>query len=337
MTDTHDSYLQSDARQEAISAQKELFLRGLPVDTTVVSDFVLRSWQRSRLAGVDPETTVRKKVDETIFRHILAANADLLESSRVIMKELFSSLVSGAGSMILSTAECISLHMETSGRDGDTYPSSKPGMITTEQLRGTNGIGTCVAERRPIEIIGAEHYLTVGHRWSCSAAPIFDSVQLIAVLNVSHYEKCTTPTPSAWCGRRPTPFRNSPPPRSCSSSNRPSSNCLRRGGHRGVPFRRGVKPMNSKAASMLGASGPAAGRKHLQVHAAFADARQHPHRRSPYHGSGGAVPLGIRFAVLFLFGHVPDQRGLRGAHVPGGPAYAGIRGTRRRVEGRVHV
>ena len=28
MTDTHDSYLQSDARQEAISAQKELFLRG---------------------------------------------------------------------------------------------------------------------------------------------------------------------------------------------------------------------------------------------------------------------------------------------------------------------
>ena len=51
--------------------------------------------------------------------------------------------------------------METSGRDGDTYPSSKPGMITTEQLRGTNGIGTCVAERRPIEIIGAEHYLTV--------------------------------------------------------------------------------------------------------------------------------------------------------------------------------
>ena len=146
MTDTHDSYLQSDARQEAISAQKELFLR---------------SWQRSRLAGVDPETTVRKKVDETIFRHILAANADLLESSRVIMKELFSSLVSGAGSMILSTAECISLHMETSGRDGDTYPSSKPGMITTEQLRGTNGIGTCVAERRPIEIIGAEHYLTV--------------------------------------------------------------------------------------------------------------------------------------------------------------------------------
>lgn len=186
MTDTHDSYLQSDARQEAISAQKELFLRGLPVDTTVVSDFVLRSWQRSRLAGVDPETTVRKKVDETIFRHILAANADLLESSRVIMKELFSSLVSGAGSMILSTAECISLHMETSGRDGDTYPSSKPGMITTEQLRGTNGIGTCVAERRPIEIIGAEHYLTVGHRWSCSAAPIFDSKnQLIAVLNVS--------------------------------------------------------------------------------------------------------------------------------------------------------
>ena len=239
MTDTHDSYLQSDARQEAISAQKELFLRGLPVDTTVVSDFVLRSWQRSRLAGVDPETTVRKKVDETIFRHILAANADLLESSRVIMKELFSSLVSGAGSMILSTAECISLHMETSGRDGDTYPSSKPGMITTEQLRGTNGIGTCVAERRPIEIIGAEHYLTVGHRWSCSAAPIFDSKnQLIAVLNVSQLrEKYHSHTLGMV---RAAAYAISEQLRLRALLQRQQAIIrLLDGGHRGVPFRRG--------------------------------------------------------------------------------------------------
>lgn len=186
MTDTHDSYLQPDTRREAISVQKELFLRGLPVDTTVVSDFVLRSWQRGRPAGVDSETTVRKEVDETTFQHILAANADLLESSRVIMKESFSSLVSGVGSMIPSTAEYISLHMETSGGDGNTCPSSKPGMIATEQLRGTNGIGTCVTERRPVEIIGVEHYLIVGHRWSCSAAPIFDSKnQLITMLNMS--------------------------------------------------------------------------------------------------------------------------------------------------------
>ena len=74
MTDTHDSYLQSDARQEAISAQKELFLRGLPVDTTVVSDFVLRSWQRSRLAGVliviSPKRIKIKKLVVLLFNSI---------------------------------------------------------------------------------------------------------------------------------------------------------------------------------------------------------------------------------------------------------------------------
>lgn len=336
MTDTHDSYLQSDARQEAISAQKELFLRGLPVDTTVVSDFVLRSWQRSRLAGVDPETTVRKKVDETIFRHILAANADLLESSRVIMKELFSSLVSGAGSMILSTAECISLHMETSGRDGDTYPSSKPGMITTEQLRGTNGIGTCVAERRPIEIIGAEHYLTVGHRWSCSAAPIFDSKnQLIAVLNVSQlrekYHSHTLGMVRAAAYAISEQLRL----RALLQQQQAIIELLDEGVI--VVSRSGeVKLMNMQSRLHARASAPRRAKTSTSS-CRFADARQHPHGRSPYHGSGSAVPLGIRFAVLFLFGHVPDQRGLRGAHVPGGPAYAGIRGPRRRVEGRVHV
>ena len=338
MTDTHDSYLQSDARQEAISAQKELFLRGLPVDTTVVSDFVLRSWQRSRLAGVDPETTVRKKVDETIFRHILAANADLLESSRVIMKELFSSLVSGAGSMILSTAECISLHMETSGRDGDTYPSSKPGMITTEQLRGTNGIGTCVAERRPIEIIGAEHYLTVGHRWSCSAAPIFDSKnQLIAVLNVSQlrekYHSHTLGMVRAAAYAISEQLRL----RALLQQQQAIIELLDEGVI--VVSRSGeVKLMNSKAASMLGLPAPQQGENIYKFmrpsqmldniltgdpHINWIRRRSSPWQSGSLSCFSSAMSLTREACVVLTF--------------RGGPAYAGIRGTRRRVEGRVHV
>ena len=141
MTDTHDSYLQSDAPAGgAISAQKELFLRGLPVDTTVVSDFVLRSWQRSRPAGSIPKPRCARRWTRPFSGISLPPMPIFLESSRADYEGIV--LVAGfrAGSMILSTAECISLHMETSGRDGDTYPSSKPGMITTEQLRGTNGI-----------------------------------------------------------------------------------------------------------------------------------------------------------------------------------------------------
>ena len=163
-------------------------------------------------------------------------------------------------------------------------------MITTEQLRGTNGIGTCVAERRPIEIIGAEHYLTVGHRWSCSAAPIFDSKnQLIAVLNVSQlrekYHSHTLGMVRAAAYAISEQLRL----RALLQQQQAIIELLDEGVI--VVSRSGeVKLMNSKSRLHARASGPAAGRKHLQVHAAFADARQHPHGRSPYHGSGSAVP-----------------------------------------------
>lgn len=70
-----------------------------------------------------------------------------------------------------------------------------------------------------------------------------------------------------------------------------------------------VKLMNSKAASMLGLPAP-------QGENIYKFMR--PRRCSTT--SSRAIPIswirkqfpGIRFAVLFLFGHVPDQRGLRG-------------------------
>mgnify|MGYP000169892992 CR=1 FL=1 len=98
-----------------------------------------------------------------------------------------------------------------------------------------------------------------------------------------------------------------------------------------------VKLMNSKAASMLGLPAPQQG-ENIYKFMRPSQMLDNILTGDPHIMDQEAqFPLGIRFAVLFLFGHVPDQRGLRGAHVPGGPAYAGIRGTRRRVEGRVHV
>ena len=61
---------------------------------------------------------------------------------------------------------------------------------------GTNGIGTCIAEGYPIEIIGSEHFRTISGNSSCSAAPILNEQnELIAVLNVGikseYYHKHT--------------------------------------------------------------------------------------------------------------------------------------------------
>jgi len=56
----------------------------------------------------------------------------------------------------------------------------------SEQREGTNGIGTCAAESRPITIHQSEHFRSRHIGLSCSAAPIHDSSgRVIAVLDAS--------------------------------------------------------------------------------------------------------------------------------------------------------
>jgi transcriptional regulator of acetoin/glycerol metabolism len=67
-----------------------------------------------------------------------------------------------------------------------------PGSVWTERAQGTNAMGTCLAERQPIVIHHAEHFLTRNIGLTCSAAPIFDQHgALIAVLNASGESQVT--------------------------------------------------------------------------------------------------------------------------------------------------
>ncbi len=60
------------------------------------------------------------------------------------------------------------------------------GAIWSEAKEGTNGIGTCLAEQRPVVILGDQHFRTRNTAMGCIGAPIFDEkARLAAVLDVS--------------------------------------------------------------------------------------------------------------------------------------------------------
>ncbi len=60
------------------------------------------------------------------------------------------------------------------------------GGVWDEAFEGTNGIGTCISEERPITIHRSQHYRTRHIDLSCSGAPIFGADgRLMAVLDVS--------------------------------------------------------------------------------------------------------------------------------------------------------
>jgi transcriptional regulator of acetoin/glycerol metabolism len=62
----------------------------------------------------------------------------------------------------------------------------QPGVAWSEKSKGTNAIGTAIAERAPALVHADQHYLNANHFLTCSAAPITDHLgNVVGVLDVS--------------------------------------------------------------------------------------------------------------------------------------------------------
>jgi transcriptional regulator of acetoin/glycerol metabolism/AraC-like DNA-binding protein len=60
------------------------------------------------------------------------------------------------------------------------------GGVWAEEAEGTNGIGTCIAEQRPVLVHAGQHFRSRHTPLSCAGAPVFDPLgELVAVLDVS--------------------------------------------------------------------------------------------------------------------------------------------------------
>jgi AraC-like DNA-binding protein len=63
------------------------------------------------------------------------------------------------------------------------------GAVWSEALEGTNGIGTCIAEERPVTVHRSQHLRSRHINLSCSGAPVFGpDGRLAAVLDVSAFD-----------------------------------------------------------------------------------------------------------------------------------------------------
>jgi transcriptional regulator of acetoin/glycerol metabolism len=63
------------------------------------------------------------------------------------------------------------------------------GGVWSEQVEGTNGIGTAIVEQRPVFVNCGQHFRTRHANLSCAGAPIFDADnKLIAVLDASRID-----------------------------------------------------------------------------------------------------------------------------------------------------
>ena len=160
----------------------------LPLEA--VDERVARSWQRSLAAGLTPASGMQHvdHLSGSELRQSLACNIDLINHSQPVMEYLFEQVRHSHSMVVLADRHGTLMH--TLG-DADFLGKAErvalqAGACWHESQRGTNAIGTALAEACGIEIHGPEHYLERNDFLTCAASPILSATgELLGILDIS--------------------------------------------------------------------------------------------------------------------------------------------------------
>jgi transcriptional regulator of acetoin/glycerol metabolism len=151
---------------------------------------LVASWARSaRLHGLDP---AKRRPPERLTEAELAVARErmgpMIRAAAPSLDQLFLS-VGGVGCcVLLADRDGVPLDRRGAAVDDTTFDDWGlwTGALWSEECEGTNGIGTCLAEGRPVTIHRDQHFLTRNTVLSCMSAPIHDAEgNLAGALDVS--------------------------------------------------------------------------------------------------------------------------------------------------------
>src|SRR6266436_3329860 len=151
---------------------------------------VSSSWQRSaKKHGLDPlDSKAPRILTSAELKHFREPLDQLIFSAHEEIDQLYK-VVREAGYTVLL---CDSSGVAVAHRGEDAWASQFQywgtwlGAVWSEEVEGTNGIGTCIVEERPVTVHRSQHFRSRHINLSCSGAPVFDvDGRLMAVLDVS--------------------------------------------------------------------------------------------------------------------------------------------------------
>ncbi|GAB2717307.1 hypothetical protein GCM10027072_07380 [Streptomyces bullii] len=161
----------------------ERFLAGARVDADVRAA-VLDSWKRCRSVGLEPHQVLLP------YTPGLALDDRFLRAADPVLRGLTGSLA-GAG---MTIALCDGQGRMVQRLGGDRQLNQRldavrfaPGFDASEPVAGTNGVGTALAERGPVLVVGREHFADALQPFACAGAPVRDplSGRIEAILDLT--------------------------------------------------------------------------------------------------------------------------------------------------------
>ena len=151
---------------------------------------VARSWERSLAAGLQPDQQGQTDSHSSAaeLHQTLQFNHTLLAHARPVMEYLFEQVRESQNVVVLADGQGTLIHTlgDAPFLQRAERVALSNGASWQEQHRGTNAIGTALAESISVEIHGEEHFLRQHEFLTCAAAPIASSNgKLLGILDVS--------------------------------------------------------------------------------------------------------------------------------------------------------
>lgn len=148
------------------------------------------SWRRSAdKHGLDPgENREPERVEGTHLRERLEALEKFMTVASPRLDNLFSLVGQSGCAVLLTDDDGVVLDQRLSEADAPVFEAWGlcVGANWSEELEGTNGIGTCLTEQRRVIIHRDEHFYARNTALSCIDAPIYGAEgQIMAALDVS--------------------------------------------------------------------------------------------------------------------------------------------------------
>lgn len=175
-----------DAKAYEFARVRDLYHSGQAA-VAVMRPRVLRSWERCRELGVDPNIkSAPIRADSDVLR---TANERLLRAAEPILGRLVDAFSGTGYAVIMSDAHgnVLVLASDPDVRRRLFRHGIVPGADWSEAAIGTNAVGTAILDRRPLQLLGAEHFCDAPVSFTCTAAPIYapGTAEVVGVLDIT--------------------------------------------------------------------------------------------------------------------------------------------------------
>ncbi len=174
----------ADRSADVLVRARTSFLVDDKVEDGAVRDTILASWTRSREWDVDIDSV------ELSCEFHPEPDTPLVRAAAPVLADVADDLAGEPVSVILTDADGVVLERRTGDSQLNQHLDKvwlAPGFSYAEKFIGTNGIGTALEGRGPVQVFGHEHYVEGLADLACAGAPIWHPIsgKLMGVIDLT--------------------------------------------------------------------------------------------------------------------------------------------------------